>query len=475
MKLSHTKTAATKLEQYVVRIAYLVPKDRKPQPMVPENLQRIVTWLQGWYSKQMDRHGFGRKTFQFESGADVPPVYTVRLPENAAAYQTVVDASESKEHSKAWKYLLAGAQEAGVPLKKRGEVWLLACELHEIRSDGDIIGRLNRGGPLGYNSHNGVGTAFTVLTALATDDGFNINRPYDGMRISSIGPHPLRYGVSFREPAGKTLGSVISMEAGSTCHELSHAFGLLHNNKNDTLSNGSMMGNGYRQIRSEMGPRRYPGEAVNLTRSSARILNVNRHYNFDRNFTDNVPPTIESVTISPQLVNGHLEFSVVTGDNEGLWFAFLYIDGRIHDDVLISGTKSTAVLHSQRVSAEKNQNYSIYVYDLDGNLKVHKGNFICPEGNFAPIPLLQATTHQARVNQLVEFDATQSTDRDGPKTGLTIEWDFDSDGIFDTPRTQKAIIQHRFKKRGHHRVSVRLTDSQGATSISDPVIISVID
>lgn len=87
--------------------------------------------------------------------------------------------------------------------------------------------------------------------------------------------------------------------------------------------------------------------------------------------------------------------------------------------------------------------------------------------------LLQADTYKARLNQSVEFDATRSRDSDGPGTALTIEWDFDGDGTFDTPRSQKAIVQHRFKTRGNHRVAVRLTDADGASSTSAPVIISV--
>ena len=53
----------------VVRLIYFVPKDRTPQPDIDEKLDTLIKDVQTFYADQMEAHGFGRKTFQFETDA----------------------------------------------------------------------------------------------------------------------------------------------------------------------------------------------------------------------------------------------------------------------------------------------------------------------------------------------------------------------------------------------------------------------
>ena len=101
-------------KEYVVRVAYLIPTNRKPQPKVVANLQKLLPWLQNWYAEQMDRHGYGRKTFQFESAAgEPPPVHLVRIAGSDTDYHTPANAAQTSEHVRAWLKLVAAAQTAG--------------------------------------------------------------------------------------------------------------------------------------------------------------------------------------------------------------------------------------------------------------------------------------------------------------------------------------------------------------------------
>ena len=49
-----------------VKLIYFVPRDRTPKSDIGMKLDRLVRDVQGFYANEMERHGFGRKTFDFE-------------------------------------------------------------------------------------------------------------------------------------------------------------------------------------------------------------------------------------------------------------------------------------------------------------------------------------------------------------------------------------------------------------------------
>ena len=54
----------------VVRLIYFLPRDRRPRPDINAQMDRLIKDIQMFYADEMERHGFGRKTFQFETDAD---------------------------------------------------------------------------------------------------------------------------------------------------------------------------------------------------------------------------------------------------------------------------------------------------------------------------------------------------------------------------------------------------------------------
>ena len=56
-------------ERPIVRLIYFRPRDRQPLPDVNTQLDRLIKDIQQFYADQMESHGFGRKTFQFETDA----------------------------------------------------------------------------------------------------------------------------------------------------------------------------------------------------------------------------------------------------------------------------------------------------------------------------------------------------------------------------------------------------------------------
>jgi len=54
----------------VVRLIYFLPRDRRPRPDINAQMDRLIKDVQTFYADEMERHGFGRKTFEFETDAD---------------------------------------------------------------------------------------------------------------------------------------------------------------------------------------------------------------------------------------------------------------------------------------------------------------------------------------------------------------------------------------------------------------------
>ena len=56
-------------ELYTVRLIYFLPNDRQPQPDIDTKMDTLIKEVQQLYADQMESHGFGRKTFRFETDA----------------------------------------------------------------------------------------------------------------------------------------------------------------------------------------------------------------------------------------------------------------------------------------------------------------------------------------------------------------------------------------------------------------------
>ena len=52
---------------YTVRLIYFLPSDRSPQQDIDPKLDTLIRDVQQFYANEMERHGFGRKTFTFET------------------------------------------------------------------------------------------------------------------------------------------------------------------------------------------------------------------------------------------------------------------------------------------------------------------------------------------------------------------------------------------------------------------------
>ena len=59
----------TAQKEPIVRLIYFFPRDRQPQPDINAKIDGLIKDTQKLYADEMERHGFGRKTFRFETDA----------------------------------------------------------------------------------------------------------------------------------------------------------------------------------------------------------------------------------------------------------------------------------------------------------------------------------------------------------------------------------------------------------------------
>ncbi|HEX2474509.1 MAG TPA: hypothetical protein VHK01_07185 [Lacipirellulaceae bacterium] len=446
-----------------LHLGYVVPQDRTAQSNAAENIAAMMRVTQAWYEEQMDRWGFGPKTFRFEGGAG-PIVHTVSTPITAAQIRSDI-----------WAQTISAAQGAGLPVWSSGQVWFLISEAHQQQADGDIIGGTALGA--GFGSGNDAGTAM-----LGGDTIFRLNptmlrntRPYHGQVVSAIGPYPLVQGTSFPSFEQSTFSSIGSSVQGAAIHELGHAFGLPHNMLNDANFNGNLMGNGLRGLRGVLEPQLFPQDDTRLSYASALMLSTNRYFDYDNVFTDNIRPTLSistSGSVSP--IDGLLEIGFSGSDSGGLSAAILLRDGDVVGQMRLSGNTVNEVFKTPYYSPGQADEFEVRLYDRQGNRQTREVTLTpLAAGNRAPRPSISIDHSIVRIGQSVVLEAAASSDPDN-SGGLQVEWDIDGDGVFDTTPSSTLNRLTSFSAPGTRQVSARLTDALGASAISAPIGLRVL-
>ena len=445
-----------------LRVAYLIPANREPQPEGEANLRSLVTNYQTWLADQMDRQGFGRKTFQFETEADgvTPRIHTLRLPGDDTEY-AATDGGET------YNRVMAGAGEVGINTLADGEIWLIVHEAFIQIADGSHIGGVALGGG---------GSALLSGASLSLLDlqGLQDNRNYAGLVIPTYGSRPLIQGKSFADFEGTTISSVASSAAGAYMHELMHAFWLTkHDGRNDNNFHGNLMGNGLRGWRGYMFPNQYPDDTVSLQRSTAIALNSSRFFQPIQAYTDNTAPVVQLNGL-PSVVNGKVRIQYTATDNQQLAAAILIRDGESREEMALTGVNASVAFETPYFELQKNSDYEIFVYDTSGNSSSTTFQYtVTASSNYAPQPSIRASRELAVVGQELTLSATSSTDLNSAQ-GLQVEWDTDGNGTFDTVPSTNLTLKVSYSSVGSRLVRARVRDTQGAMAVSEVIPIRIV-
>ena len=176
---NYARTFAANLnvgEPYTVRLIYFLPNDRQPQSDIDTKMDRLIKDVQQFYAEMMGNHGFGEKTFRFETDATGKAVvHHVNGQFNDAYYQN--------ESLVAW-------EEIDKQFDRSKNVYLCALDV----------------------SSENIGVDFAVY-GIDTACGLGSGDSFGGRALIPASGNCFRVSIA--------------------AHELGHAFGLQHDNRTD--------------------------------------------------------------------------------------------------------------------------------------------------------------------------------------------------------------------------------------------------
>ena len=437
---------------------YLIPNNRTAQSDAESLIQNWILKSEEWFSNEMERHGFGGKTFFYETEADG---VTPKVKFHYAPYpDTYFQGSTLTQNCKGYLSLVGE-----LDLTKPS---LTFAETHIVNPDGSF----QSGTTTGRSGVVGADYIQRLSWDMLKDNSF-----YDGQVIPGISEYPLIQDVTFPWFAGTTLSSISSRAVGAAMHELGHTFGLNHDSRNDRYfaNSGNVMYLGLSGARGAFYPTRYPDNFMILSRVSALILNT--HPAFDKTM---VVPEIKApnVTIhtsdSNVAINGRIPICFTASDNTELSLAVLS-SGSFVAHLELDGTDITTEIWTEYYQPNVSQEFTLLVYDIYNNHVKTKFNITPVTDNMAPRPHVKLSKLRVKENESVTIDASKTEDLDGPVSSLIFEWDIDGDGSFDFGPFSTDQLNVSYPQAGNYLIQVKVTDAQGGYAFSSEVPIQVTD
>ena len=443
-------------DQYVVKVAYVVPFDRKPLPDYRSRIDFVMKEIQEFYADQMAVHGFGRRTFALDTGFDGRmQVNLIRSGMSTLEFEPA--GQVPYQPSRYWNHCTQALTDAGFRPLQRGIVWVLFVETQVQGPDGGILGATN-GGNSGFECGCCVNT--TTSLTLSSAAFLHDRRPYDGLVLPPIGPAKLVAHKSFPIYCGDDVNSLAGLQLAAVAHEMGHSFQLAHCGINDTEQNGNLMGAGFRGWRGYYMPNAYPDEETRLDRPSALVLSLSP---FFRARSERVPAgkpaAVEVITPlgDMKIEDGKfkLTFSATQPEGPGLALATLE-NGSGRDGVWLVAWKEfpgnprqvTATIEASMIVPGREDNWRLCVYDRAGVCTIKIFTMKAPNQTFAPVPRIIIGHTRLQVGTHVKLQATCMDRRN-----CNYVWSFG-----DGETAAGAQVDHVYQAKGTFEIKLKAVD-----------------
>ena len=317
----------------MVRLVYFLPNDRPARPDRVVAIRQLIKNAQQFFADEMQRHGFGRKTFTFETREDGEPVvHHIDGKFNETYYY------EPLTDLKVWEEFLEYFGEVDAPQ----HVYLIAIDLSYEALDGG-----NSGGLAGVSFYPSVDTHddFVITVSSGVKVGLR------GRNITS--GEEARGGIAIIPASGSNFEKL-----GLTAHELGHTFALVHDFRKGRHSDYVMAA----------------AEQLRLSKCAAEWLSVNRFFNTKSTFL-NEPGEIQLLS-SRALSRDAISFRFEVTDPDGLHQSQLLVPEilngtgwgayRLFDCKRLNGKTGTVETVVRR--AELVDRVTLQIIDVGGNI-----------------------------------------------------------------------------------------------------------
>ena len=302
----------------MVRLVYLLPNDRSARPERVTALRQLIKDTQQLFADEMERHGYGRKTFSVETDKDGEPVVHH------------IDGKFPEEH-----------------YYKEGTGYKVWVEVRDHFDDSDLQHIPFVAIDLSSNDiHGGKSGGEATINFYSQDEQRVIWRQ---ARFTEKEEALGGFGVI-------PVSGNLSEKLGITAHELGHAFGLLHDYREG--SEDSLMG----------------GSRERLSKCSAEWLSVSHFFNTNP-ISPNKPTDIELLSTQAYSQNTvSLRFKVT--DPDGLHHAQLLLPELNPDGVSVPRTMfdckqlkgKTSTFESAVRTEVLIDRVTLHVMDVNGNI-----------------------------------------------------------------------------------------------------------
>ncbi len=91
--------------------------------------------------------------------------------------------------------------------------------------------------------------------------------------------------------------------------------------------------------------------------------------------------------------------------------------------------------------------------------------------NEAPVASFVLSPSTGDVTTAFLVDASSSSDSEDPTVALEVRWDWENDGVWDTPWSTEKISQHRYTRSGIYTIRLEVRDTGGLTNITTREIV----
>jgi hypothetical protein len=238
-------------QPFTVRVIYVLPNDAQPWEEVSQRATDCLEDLQWFFADEMDRLGYGPKTFEIahdDSGALV--FHQVR---------STKDKNEFQEHR-----MNNCKRAAGNELRRAKDVVVYVYESYSI-TNGQVFDQ-------GAKSKRSEAFISSLHLKMARREWIAHEKGYCGEVYDWISSEPMKGNTLSWNGRGKKLGDVSGSAFGVVAHELAHCFGLPHTADGDIRHrDGNLMGKGFRGMRGYFRPDLTEDRCF-LSQRSAEIL-----------------------------------------------------------------------------------------------------------------------------------------------------------------------------------------------------------
>jgi hypothetical protein len=271
---------AVAFDDYQIRVLYFVPSDRKPVPDYEAKIRVVLAYVEELYRSSPSLRRLKLKRLPFERDGDEPRIHLVQADKPASFFNEGWEAHNGVQLKRLSDYVKQKLYDPAL------RTTLIIPETWETGPADDVWpGHVARAGVI--SPEGGI----AAYSGWILQDKFCATSVAEQRRLF-FDKTPVPGRRSFGVPGNNSpVFQFVENGIGGVAHELGHALGLPHDNRNSAVN---IMGSGFRNIRFNFDPQSPSSKRAVISVDNGRLLMSSRYLGQDVNVDDYDAPAIEA-------------------------------------------------------------------------------------------------------------------------------------------------------------------------------------